>query len=135
MKLAGRRIYPLNTKYDGSESEDQAKEEHMELAGTWHIFEMEMWGKAYFNMEVQAYMEINPDGSGKFQFGLVSGYMDGEIVNDEKIERLDFTWEGNDESDPAFGSGWVRMKEKDLVEGRIKLHTGDASTFSARRFK
>ena len=44
----------------------------MEFEGTWHIYEMEMWDKDYFNMEVQAYIEINERNLGNFQFGLVS---------------------------------------------------------------
>jgi len=31
-------------------------------------------------MEVQAYIEIKPDGHGEFQFGLVSGQIDGEVI-------------------------------------------------------
>jgi len=107
----------------------------MKLAGTWHIFEMEMWDEDYFNMEVQANIEINSKGNGKVQFGLVSGYFDGEIINDGGVEKLDFTWEGNDENDAVFGSGWIKMKEKDIIEGRIKFHMGDVSDFSAKRFK
>lgn len=45
--------------------------------GTWHIYDMEMWDEDYFNMETQAYVEISPDNLGNFQFGLVSGYLDG----------------------------------------------------------
>ena len=50
--------------------------------GTWHIYEMETWDEDYFNMEVRAYIEIKPNGSGEFQFGLVSGQIGGEV---EKI--------------------------------------------------
>jgi hypothetical protein len=107
----------------------------MKFAGMWHIFEMEMWDEDYFNMEVQAYIEINSKGNGEFQFGLVSGYIDGEIINDAEAEKLDFTWEGNDESDATSGSGWLKMKEKDIIEGKIKFHMGEISKFSAKRFK
>ena len=40
----------------------------MEFEGTWHIYEMEMWDEDYFNMEVQAYIDINKKGLGNFQF-------------------------------------------------------------------
>ncbi len=49
------------------------------FSGTWHIYEMETWDEDYFNMEVQAYIKINPSGSGEFQFGLVSGQIGGEV--------------------------------------------------------
>ncbi|ODS37609.1 hypothetical protein BEH94_10315 [Candidatus Altiarchaeales archaeon WOR_SM1_SCG] len=108
-----------------------------EFTGTWHIYEMEMWDEDYFNMEVQAYIRIKPDGIGKFQFGLVSGGIDGKVVDYADGKRFEFTWDGNDECDPASGSGWVKIneKDKDLLEGEIRLHLGDDSTFMARRVK
>ena len=29
------------------------------FTGTWHIYEMSMWDEDYFNMEVQAYIQID----------------------------------------------------------------------------
>jgi len=105
----------------------------MEFTGTWHIYEMGIWDEDYFNMEVQAYIKIDSDNGGNFQFGLVWGDIDGRVVNYPDGERFEFTWEGNDECDPVSGSGWVRIKEKDLLEGKIRVHKGDSSTFLARR--
>ncbi len=102
-------------------------------SGTWNIYEMEMWDEDYFNMEVQAYLKIDSRGLGGFQFGLVSGEIDGEIVQVGSEERFEFTWAGNDEMDPAAGSGWLKLKDKDNLEGRIKFHLGDRSTFKAKR--
>ncbi|MGF1521554.1 MAG: hypothetical protein ACFBSF_04455 [Leptolyngbyaceae cyanobacterium] len=100
--------------------------------GIWHIYEMELWDENYFNMEVQAHVTIDGLG-GSFQFGLVSGGIDGEIVKEGKTERFEFTWEGNDECDEASGSGWLKLlKTADELAGCIKLHGGDRSLFSAR---
>ena len=107
----------------------------MKYSGIWHIYEMETWDEDYFNMEIQAYIKIGPKGLGEFQFGLVSGYIDGEPVKDGADERFEFTWEGNDECDPALGSGWLRLKDENNIEGRIKLHLGDGSNFLAKRAK
>lgn len=106
-----------------------------DFSGTWHIYKMEMWDADYFNMEVHAYIKINSDKSGNFQFGLVSGYMDGKIVKYADGNKFEFTWEGNDECDSAFGYGWVRLKNKNLLEGEFRLHNGDDSTFLAKRVK
>jgi hypothetical protein len=107
----------------------------MEFTGPWHIFEMEVWDESYFNMEVQAHLTIEPNGLGSFQFGLVTGGIDGKVVHDRGRPRFEFTWEGNDENDPACGSGWVRFKAKkpDELEGEFRIHLGDDSTFQARR--
>ena len=45
----------------------------MKFEGTWHINDMENWDEDYFNMDGQAYVEIDKRGSGNFQFGLVTG--------------------------------------------------------------
>ena len=101
--------------------------------GTWHIYEMSEWDEEYFNMEVQAYIEIQSNNSGNFQFGLVSGYLDGYIEQLGNKERFSFTWEGQDEMDEASGSGWMELNGDDEVEGLINFHLGDSSTFQAKR--
>ncbi len=111
------------------------KGKEINFAGTWRIYEMETWGKDYFNMEVQAYIKIGADNSGDFQFGLVRGEIDGKVVNYADEKRFEFTWEGNDECDPACGSGWVKPKENGLLEGEFRIHSGESSTFSARKAK
>ena len=94
---------------------------------------METWDEDYFNMEVQAYIEINERGSGDFQFGLVIGSIDGELVKDKSGEKSEFTWEGADENDEASGSGWVKLKDANTLEGKIKFHQEDSSLFAAER--
>lgn len=105
----------------------------MNFTGTWHIYEMDMWGEDYYNMEVQAFIKIDSHGSGHFQFGLVQGYIDGELVDGTEGSRLEFTWDGNDECDMASGSGWLESFEEDRIKGKIKIHLGDSSLFWARR--
>ena len=111
----------------------EVEERKMKFAGTWHIQEMDMWDKHYLNMEVQAYIQIEPKGLGTFQFGLVSGQLDGEVCKIDDQEIFHFSWEGNDENDQASGGGWCRLKNDDALEGRIKLHLGDSSGFQAVR--
>lgn len=114
---------------------NEKTDKDMDFIGIWHIYEMKGWDEDYFNMEVQAYLKIDSNNLGNFQFGLVSGWIDGKLVDYADGERFEFTWEGNDECDPACGSGWIRIKEKDLLEGEFRIHLGDYSTFLARRAK
>ena len=104
-----------------------------EFIGTWHIYEMELWDSDYFNMELQAYIDIKPNNLGNFQFGLVSGYLDGYIEDEFGKEYFVFTWEGQDEMEPMTGSGWMKLIDKNEIVGSIKLHLGDRSGFSASR--
>jgi len=107
----------------------------LQFTGTWHIIEMEMWDEEYFNMEVHAYFKINKDHNGNFQFGLVSGDFDGEKIKEGADEKIEFTWEGNDECDPASGSGRLKLRDHETMEGKIKFHEGDSSKFLAKRVK
>jgi hypothetical protein len=102
------------------------------FVGLWHIYEMEMWDEDYFNMETQAYVEIDSN-SGEFQFGLVSGSIDGYLETVGNRDRFTFTWEGQDEMDEASGSGWMELAGKNEVSGLIDFHMGDRSTFKAKK--
>jgi hypothetical protein len=103
--------------------------------GKWRITSMSEWDKEYCDMEVQAYLNIEKNLMGDFQFGLVSGQIDGRIVKRPDGDCFDFTWDGNDECDPASGNGWMKLKDKNNAEGEIKLHLRDDSTFQAKRMK
>lgn len=103
------------------------------FVGRWHITGMELWAEDYLNMERQAFLEIRPDNSGEFQFGLVRGMMDGFLEGTPPKQRFAFTRDGTDEMDPVSGSGWMRLRSADEAVGLIKIHLADRSTFTARR--
>jgi|SRR3989344_4394444 len=110
---------------------EKYREEDFE--GLWHIISMSNWDKKYCNMEVQAYIKIEKNGIGEFQFGLVQGQICGDFKKEEQI--FDFTWEGSDECDEANGDGWIKIKNDDLLEGEIRFHGGDRSDFLAKKIK
>lgn len=107
----------------------------IEFEGTWHINEMEMWDEDYLNLDVQAYIQINSDGTGNFQFGLVSVDIDGKIVEYKDEKRFEFSWQGFDECDPANGCGWLKSSknDKDVINGEFRFFEGDDSTFIAHK--
>ena len=113
----------------------KARKTQSEFVGTWHIYEMEMWNEDYFNMEVQAYIEIDSRDLGYFQFGLVSGQIDGKVVEYANGKQFEFSWDGNDECDPANGSGWIKIEDTETIEGEFRIHFGDDSKFWAKRAK
>lgn len=105
-----------------------------DISGIWNIEEMEVWEEDYFNMETQAHLKFNKENGGTFHFGLVRGSFYGEIYKYEnREERFEFTWEGNDESDEASGSGWVKRESLGRLEGEFRFHGGEHSTFTARK--
>lgn len=102
------------------------------LIGIWEIQQMETWDEDYFNMEVQAYVDIKENKTGQFQFGLVTGYLHWNMYTFGESKRLEFTWEGNDEMDEAFGVGWIVLESEGVIKGEFRLHGGDDSTFTAK---
>src|SRR5262245_54915158 len=106
----------------------------MTFAGTWHITEMDEWDEDYFNMEVQAYIKLDRQGNGEFQFGLIRGQIvDGWL--DEDGKGYEFRWEGNDEMDEASGSCSLDLTDKNHLEGEITFGNGDSSGVQAERAK
>lgn len=101
----------------------------MNFIGTWHIYEMAAWDEGYFNMEVQAHVTINKRGFGHFQFGLVEGSLDYKASS----SRLDFSFEGMDENDPCSGRGYLEAPYKGKLKGKFYIHSGESSTFSAKK--
>ncbi len=108
---------------------------NMKYTGDWRIDEMDLWEADYLNIEVEAFISIDERGNGQFQFGLVSGNIDGKVIKRKSETRLEFTWEGNDECDKASGSGWIQLRDDDTLDGEIKFHGGDRSSLVATRIK
>jgi len=93
---------------------------------------MEVWGQDYVDMEVPGFIRIGADGTGQFQFGLVSGDIDGRAEQCGNAPRFDFSWSGQDENDPVCGRGWA-VSENGELNGRIYLHLADVSAFRATK--
>ena len=102
------------------------------LEGRWHIVSMSEWDEDHINAEVQAFIEFDAQNSGEFQFGYVQGRMDYRLTTRDGEPAVEWTWEGNDEMDPAQGRGWAVMKGDEL-HGMIFFHEGDDSEFVAKK--
>jgi len=104
------------------------------FAGKWRIVEMEVWDQDYVDMEVPGFIRIGSDGTGQFQFGLVSGDIDGRVEQRSNAPRFEFSWSGQDENDLICGRGWAVFENGEL-NGRIYLHLADDSAFRAIKNK
>jgi len=102
------------------------------FVGTWSIIEMEAWDQDYVNMEVPGHFTFKKNMTGLFQFGLVQGEMDCRVETGDRGLRIEFSWEGGEEMDPAYGRGWAVIENGEL-SGRIFIHLGDDSAFRARK--
>ena len=102
------------------------------FSGRWGIVSMTAWDEDFINAEVQGFFEFNDKGNGEFHFGYVHGNMDCRLTTRDGEPAIEWTWEGNDEMDPAQGRGWAVVKGDEL-HGMIFFHEGDDSEFVAKR--
>jgi len=101
------------------------------FAGRWRIVSMSAWDETFIDEEEEGYFEFN-DKSGEFHFGYVHGQMDCQLTTRDGEPAVEWTWDGNDEMDPAQGRGWAVMKGDEL-RGMIFFHQGDDSEFVAKK--
>lgn len=102
------------------------------IEGRWNIVSMTEWDEDYLHEEGPAFIEFNPKGTGEFHFGYVQGQMDCQATERNGKPAVEFTWDGNDETEHVFGRGWAVL-EDDQLEGMMFFHFGEDSGFTARR--
>lgn len=95
----------------------------MSVQGRWRIVET-----PDYDIHEPAYIVFGKSG-GEFVLGSITGAIYGACEGD----AVEFTWEGNDEMDPANGHGWAELQDDGSLEGEISLNNGDDIPFVARR--
>jgi hypothetical protein len=100
--------------------------------GRWRITSMTMWSQDVVDAEVEGFVEFEPNGQGSFQFAYVSGDIDYRDSTKDGKPGVEWSWDGNDEMDPAKGRGWAVI-DGDEIHGIIAIHHGDQSEFVAIR--
>ncbi len=105
----------------------------MTIKGRWRIVEMELWDQDAIDLLGSAFIEIGPRNDGTFRFIPVEGRMDIRRVERDGAPAIEFSWDGNDECDPATGRGWAAFEGDGSLSGRIHIHGGHDSAFRAVR--
>ena len=100
--------------------------------GRWRITSMKMWSQDVVDAEVEGFVEFKPNGLGRFQFAYVSGDIDYRDSTRDGKPSVEWSWDGNDEMDPAQGRCWAVVKGDEL-HGMIFFHGGDDSEFVAKK--
>lgn len=103
----------------------------MNIKGRWRIVEMEVWDRDAIDLLRPAFVELCDDEQGSFRFIAVEGSMDTRSVDRDGRPGVEFSWEGNDDMEPASGRGWATLGPDGTLEGRISFHMGDDSSFRA----
>ena len=102
------------------------------FTGRWRIVSMSAWDEDFIDEEEEGFFEFDDKCGGEFHFGYVHGQMDCRLTTRDGVPAVEWTWDGNDEMDPAQGRGWAMLKGDEL-QGMIFFHGGDDSEFVARR--
>jgi hypothetical protein len=105
----------------------------MRIAGTWRISEMELWDREVIELMGPAFIEFGHDATGRFRFIAVEGWMDCRYGHRDGRACVEFTWQGQDDCDPASGRGWAALEIDGTLRGHIFIHHADDSAFSAIR--
>src|SRR2546428_493675 len=100
--------------------------------GTWRIVEMEVWDQAAFDDLGPAHFTFGEESLGNFRFIAVEGGMDCRFGDKDGKPLVEFSWTGVDDNDSASGRGWAVI-DGDKMTGRIFIHCGDDSAFTAER--
>ena len=105
------------------------------FTGCWHIVSMSGWEDEALNEEVQAFIEFDEEGLGKFQFGNVRAVTDHyRTKKRDRMRIAQFCWDGEDGADgtPLDGVGWVILEDGKMT-GTICIHLGDELEFVAKK--
>jgi hypothetical protein len=98
----------------------------------WRIVSMSAWVQEFIDEEEEGYFEFDQKNNGQFHFGYVHGQMDCRLTKRDGDAAVEWTWEGNDEMEPAQGRGWAIGKDDEL-HGMIFFNNGDDSEFVAKK--
>jgi hypothetical protein len=102
------------------------------FAGCWRITEMELWDQDAIDTIGPAFISFGGSG-GSFRFICVEGDLHCKFSQKRDRPHVEWTWNGQDEMDPANGRGWATLQRDGLLKGRIFIHHGDNAAFTATK--
>lgn len=106
----------------------------MSLTGRWRIVAMDLWDTDAIDLVGPGFIELEEDGTGQFGFIAVRGWMDWRAEERDGRNRVEFSWQGDDEGDQVSGRGWAEQADDGTLDGHLFFHLGDDSAFHAVRF-
>jgi hypothetical protein len=115
-----------------TEPKTKKRKPRNQLHGRWRITWMDQWDQDFVDAGVEGFFNIGPNGLGEFQFGYVRGDIDYRETTREGRPCIEFSWDGNNETDSAQGRGFAALDGGDL-SGTIYIHQGAESDFRAKK--
>jgi hypothetical protein len=104
------------------------------FSGYWRITEMAVWSKDAIDLVGPAHIIFDDeDGMGRFRFIAVTGFTDCRYSERNGNPLVEFSWQGSDEGDEAYGRGWAIIESDGKLRGHIFIHCGEDSSFVAEQ--
>jgi hypothetical protein len=97
------------------------------------LVETDLWDVEDLDLVESARLTLGPDGLGELQLIAIGAGIDHRISERDGMPFVEFSWAGYDETDPASGRGWARLEPSGALKGRLFIHQGDESGFTAYR--
>jgi hypothetical protein len=93
---------------------------------------MELWTSDDLDLLGPAQLLLERDGGGAMRFIAVDVGLDYRVLQRDGHPAIEFSFDGIDEGDRVSGRRWAMLRDDEL-HGRIFIHHGDDSAFTARR--
>lgn len=103
------------------------------FAGSWRLDTMELWDREAIDLLGPGFIRFGSGGMGEFRFCAVLGWMDCRFGERDGQPLVEFSWAGDDDADAACGRGWAVIERDGTLQGRLFIHQGDDSAFTATR--
>ena len=116
-----------------SKSSRAAKARSSSILGAWRITGTELWDQDALDLIEEARIYFGKDKLGELAMIAVRADVDYRLETREGKQRVEFSFEGDDEGDPCSGRGWAMLDDDDVLRGRLYIHRGDDSAFEAVR--
>ncbi len=89
--------------------------------------------KDFLDLVEMAHLTFKGAADGEIAFGALKGFLDVRYGTRDGSACAEFSWEGNDENDPASGRGWVVLGTAGRLVGHFYIHNGEDSGFVCDR--
>lgn len=103
------------------------------FAGRWRIVEMDNWDNDVLDLVEEAHLTFQGTADGEIAFVALKGFLDVRYGARDGSACAEFSWEGQDESDPVCGRGWAALGSAGRLVGHFYVHNGDDSGFVCER--
>jgi hypothetical protein len=97
------------------------------------LVDTELWDVEDLDLVESAHLTLGPDGLGELRLIAIGADIDYRISERDGMPFVAFSWAGYDESEPVSGRGWARREPGGALKGRLFIHRGDESGFTAYR--